>query len=321
MTETVRPPNPAMNVYAAPQTLAKIGRGRRVNLRITGEGGPTVLLAAGWGGWMLSWSGVQRRLEATTRVVAYDRPGLGFSDPGPSPRAASATVADLRAALQAAGIAPPYVLVGHSLGSFEARLFAFLHPDEVVGLVLVDPSSERQGRRFAEISPHAGLMSARQLAHLRFCEACARAGTLTPGSPDYDVCVGKPEPRLTDAVNAVIARMRSRASYWRSIRSELTSMVGRSADELEAAKRPLDIPLIVLSAGAFEPGPGLSAEEGAAMKALWRRMHHELAAISSRGELRVVEGAGHNIPTDKPQAVADAIAEVVALARAPATSA
>jgi len=318
MTDNLRPPNPALNVYAAPQTLAKIGRRRRVNLRITGEGGPTAVLAAGWGGWSLSWTGVQRRLA--TRSVAYDRPGLGFSDPGPLPRAASVTVADLRAALKAAGVPPPYVLVGHSLGSFEARLFAFLRPDEVVGLVLVDPSSERQGLRFAEVLPKATLVSARQLAQLKFSEACARAGTLVPGSPDYDFCVGKPEPRLTDELNAAIANLRTRASYWRSVRSELTSMVGRSADELEAARRPLDIPLIVLSAGAFEPGPQLNETEGAAMKALWRQMHRELAAISSRGELRVVEGAGHNIPTDNPQAVADAIAEVVAAAQGLAKS-
>ena len=314
MTAAVRPPNPALNVYAAPQRLVKIGRRRRLNLRITGEGGPAAVLAAGWGGWSLAWSGVQRRLA--TRAVAYDRPGLGFSDPGPTPRTTSATVADLRAALKAAGIEPPYVLVGHSLGSFEARLFAFQHPDEVAGLVLVDPSSEHQGRRFAELSPRAELISARQLAQLRFSEACARAGTLTPDSPDYEFVVGKPEPRLTDEVNAAIAAMRTRPGYWRSIRSELASMPGRSADQLQAARRTLDIPLIVLSAGAFQPGPHLTEEEGAAMTALWRRMHGELAAISPRGELRVVEGAGHNIPTDNPQAVADAIAEVVAAARA-----
>jgi pimeloyl-ACP methyl ester carboxylesterase len=313
MADELRPPNPAMNVFAAPQTLVKIGRGRQVNLRITGEGGPTAVLSAGWGGWTFAWGQVQRRLA--TRAVSYDRPGLGFSDPGPLPRTASATVADLRAALRAAGIEPPYVLVGHSLGSFEVRLFAFQHPQEVAGLVLVDPSSEHQGRRFRELSPSADVIAARQQAQLKFGEACARAGTLVPGSPDYDFCVGKPEPRLTDEMNAAIAAMRSKAGYWRSVRSELTSMVGRSADELTAARRTLDIPLIVLSAGAFQPGVNLTEEEGAAMKALWRRMHGELAAISTRGELRVVEGAGHNIPTDQPQAVTDAIAEVVAAAR------
>jgi pimeloyl-ACP methyl ester carboxylesterase len=73
-----------------------------------------------------------------TGVLLYDRAGLGRSDPGPEPRTSARMVAELRALLREAGIDPPYVLVGHSLGGLNARLFACRHPDEVAGLVLVD---------------------------------------------------------------------------------------------------------------------------------------------------------------------------------------
>ena len=149
------------------------------------------------------------------------------------PRAASATVADLRAALNAAGIEPPYVLVGHSLGSFEVRLFAFQHPEEVAGLVLVDPSSEHQGKRFRELSPSADLIAARQQA-----QAEIRRG-LRPGR--------NPGPWLArlrllrrharrPADRRDERRHRRHALQGRLLAlgggGELTSMVGRSADEL-----------------------------------------------------------------------------------------
>ena len=84
------------------------------------------------GGWAstLEWARVQHAVAAKTRTVGYDNAGFGFSDPGPLPRAASAIVNDLRAALKAADIPPPYVLAVWSFGGLIMRLFAFNHPQE-----------------------------------------------------------------------------------------------------------------------------------------------------------------------------------------------
>lgn len=88
------------------------------------------------------WAKEQPEISKFTRVVSYDRPGIGFSSPGPSPRDACQIARDLHLALQNAGINPPYILMGHSLGGPCNRVFAGMYPDEVKGMVLVDPTQE-----------------------------------------------------------------------------------------------------------------------------------------------------------------------------------
>ena len=88
---------------------------------------------------VLSWSDLQRELSRSFRVVSYDRAGLGWSDLGPMPRTADRIVDELHAMLERAAIPPPYVLVGHSFGGLTMPLFAERYPEEVAGMVLVDP--------------------------------------------------------------------------------------------------------------------------------------------------------------------------------------
>jgi pimeloyl-ACP methyl ester carboxylesterase len=88
---------------------------------------------------VLSWSEIQRALARSFRVVSYDRAGLGWSEPGPMPRTADQIVGELHTLLDRAAIPPPYVLVGHSFGGLTMALFAGRFPDEVAGMVLVDP--------------------------------------------------------------------------------------------------------------------------------------------------------------------------------------
>jgi len=88
---------------------------------------------------VLSWSDLQRELSRSFRVVSYDRAGLGWSDLGPMPRTADRIVDELHAMLERAAIPPPYVLVGHSFGGLTMPLFAARYPEEVAGMVLVDP--------------------------------------------------------------------------------------------------------------------------------------------------------------------------------------
>ncbi|MBI1790320.1 MAG: alpha/beta fold hydrolase, partial [Acidobacteria bacterium] len=115
-----------------------------MHLRVEGAGDPTVVLEAGIAATSLSWSRVQPEVAKFARVLSYDRAGLGWSGPASGPRTVDRLVAELRQLLAGAGLPGPYVLVGHSFGGLVARAFAARYPDEVAGLVLVDPVHPRE---------------------------------------------------------------------------------------------------------------------------------------------------------------------------------
>jgi pimeloyl-ACP methyl ester carboxylesterase len=306
--------------YAGPQTLVKIGRRRRLNLLIAGQGEPTVIFAPGGGATTLEWGPVQHAISAKTRTVAYDNAGFGFSDPGPLPRTASAILNDLRTALEAKQITPPYVLVGWSMGGLIMRLFAFRHPQDVVGMVMVDTSTEHMARRYEDAVGDRKFVRGRQERRRRWrrtmmrAERLARAGALA-GTPEYDELVGAPLPNLTPAVNAARKSQLTSAGYYRALRSEIAHLASTSSEELDAARRALgDMPLIVLSAGRFPPPPELSAKQAEAYRHAGLALHAEVAALSTRGQQRIVD-AGHGIQLEKPDVVIAAIEEVLAMAR------
>lgn len=119
--------------------LVDIG-GRQLAFNDAGAGSPTVILEAGLGGTRDTWDWVVDAIATFARVVSYDRAGRGASDPAPTPRTSRDMVSDLRALLGTAAIPGPYVLVGHSLGGLNVRLFTHRYPDEVAGLILIDPT-------------------------------------------------------------------------------------------------------------------------------------------------------------------------------------
>lgn len=116
--------------------------GRNLNLLVGGTGSPAVVFEGGFGVGIASWFTVQKEVARFAQTVSYDRAGLGQSELGPKPRSAKQIASELHTALQKAGIKPPYVLVGHSLGGMFVRVFADLYPKEVTGMVLIDPSQE-----------------------------------------------------------------------------------------------------------------------------------------------------------------------------------
>lgn len=149
-------------VAATPGSIAAtfpIGGGRSMYLECSGTGSPTVVLVSGLRSSAAEWHTTRSRatppappvfeqVARSSRVCAYDRPGtvvgqgISRSDPVPQPTDAASVAADLQALLAAAGEKGPFVLVGHSLGGMIARLYATTYPDQVVGMVLVDASSE-----------------------------------------------------------------------------------------------------------------------------------------------------------------------------------
>jgi pimeloyl-ACP methyl ester carboxylesterase len=118
--------------------------GRWLQYAVMGERSPVVVFESGLGADQTAWERVFPVVAGFTTAFAYSRPGYGGSERSPTPRVGSVVVEELRATLRARGLAPPYLLVGHSLGALYVQLFARLHPGEVAGLVLVDSSHPSQ---------------------------------------------------------------------------------------------------------------------------------------------------------------------------------
>ncbi len=106
--------------------------------------GPSVVFVAGLGEPVLTWRGVPAQVAEFAKVVTYDRAGVGASDASPGPRSSRDVATELRTMLRTAGIAAPYVLVGHSLGAMHMQMFAELYPGETAGLVFLDPTPAAQ---------------------------------------------------------------------------------------------------------------------------------------------------------------------------------
>jgi len=117
--------------------------GPKLRVSVAGNGSPAVVFDAGGGGSLKLWGKVPAEVSRHTKAVSYDRAGNGMSDQAANPRDARHIATELHAILQNADVAPPYILVGHSLGGLHARVFAAMYPKEVTGLVLVDPTQEQ----------------------------------------------------------------------------------------------------------------------------------------------------------------------------------
>ncbi len=134
--------------FPPPGRLVEVD-GRVSHLYCTGTGSPTVILESGLDDLgSLSWSLVQEELRHTSRVCSYDRAGVMWSEPGKEPRDAGRIADELHALLTVASEAPPYVLVGHSMGGVLVRVFDQRYPGEAEGLVLVDSAHPEQETRF-----------------------------------------------------------------------------------------------------------------------------------------------------------------------------
>jgi pimeloyl-ACP methyl ester carboxylesterase len=121
----------------------------------SGLASPVVILDSGMGVPAVGWITVQPEVAKFARVCSYDRAGYGWSDAGPEPRTSVQIAKELKALLNAAGEMGPYVMVGHSFGGFNVRVFTELYPVDVLGVVLVDGAHEDEEKRNNEMLPVA----------------------------------------------------------------------------------------------------------------------------------------------------------------------
>lgn len=314
--------DPAYVPYEEPGILAKIPGGQIIHIKCMGSGSPTVILTAGLGDWSAAWRNVQPQIAKTTRVCAWDRPGYGFSSGTTQPQTVINTTADLEAALKAAHIEGPYIAVGHSLGGYETLLFKDRNPQAVIGMVLVDPSIPDQQNRMATAAPaFAASMDkymSNGLALYDRCLAGLKSGKLKLGAPDPDGCLGYP-PDYPPALTRALATKDTNPLRFTASKSLAQNFASDGEMVADPKRNYGDMPLIVLTATKDQKlPPNIPAppkEQMAAFHAEWERGHDQIAALSSRGVNRRVPDATHYIQYDRPQAVIDAVAEVVREAR------
>ncbi len=316
------PPPFNQEPYTHPQRSVTIAPGRTLNLYCTGHGTPTVVLDSGWGGPTTAWAYVQPGVARFTRVCSYDRAGQGFSGPGPLPRDTNALVGDLHGLLHAAGLRPPFVLVGHSLAGLDAVLFADRYRDELAGMVLVDPAFPHQAEQMSRI-PGVGPILRKTVPDFTPCEAAARAHRLPVAPPLVDLCLNH-DPAYGAPLVRALDRMSLRPDLWTTLASEVGSFGSApgaptpdvDSQELDGASASFGaLPMVVLTAGNKVALPGLSAAQADALFGVWNHAHDLIAARSSRGRNRLVPDTGHYIQLHQPGTVIAAIHEVVADAR------
>jgi len=273
--------------------------GRRLHYLTAGDGSPTIVLEAGLGVSSLEWGLVFPRLTEFSRVMAYDRAGMGRSEPNAAPRTVRRLVAELHMLLKEAAIPGPYLLVGHSWGGLLIRLFAHCYPEEVVGLVLIDPSHE-------DISqfqmPGYQLLTS---AIFQMTEGMARLkmqGLLRGLMGEMKQMANLLPPKDRDQCMAEFLD----PTVHRTIRQEMSELPAGCLTMREVSKQSTlpNVPFVVLT-GAVAP------KYQAKVRAEITRLHAQLAASTSKGRQIMAPKSGHFIPQDDPDLVVETIREVV----------
>lgn len=283
---------------ASDEAMVALPDGRRLHMTCGGAGRPTVVLDAGLGLESSVWARVRPGLASLTRTCAYDRAGYGLSDPGPFPRDAAERTEDLLALLDAVPENGPFVLVAHSAAELPARLAAVRRQDLVSGLVLVDPGAD-----LASLAAAGPVWAASHEAGLSVALTCIRAtaaGEMRPGNAVYVECGSPPtEGPLAsrDMAAAVLSENETEP---------------RLTEDLSAIGSLGDLPIVILTAeNKFGVNEGAAPAETLPLRRLWLEAGARIAASSTRGEQRIVSGASHVIQFEQPQAVIDAVRDVI----------
>ena len=289
--------------FQPPGQMVDVG-GYRLHLYCTGAGGPTLVLDSGLGGPALQWALVQQALQQDTRVCAYDRAGLGWSEAGPAPRTSLQMARELHTLLHAAGEPGPYVLVGHSLGAFTVRLFAHEYPLETAGLVLVAGGSENDNAR---MPPEYQQIEASNLQTDRLLITLSRFGLvrLALGAGWLDSFTGLIAQFSPDQRTEFVALTFQRTQYWATTYAELSAL-NEDRAQAAAAGSLGSLPLVVLS-GSPDVSRLPASFPVDQIRATFRQLQVELAGLSTNSTHLICDTCDHYMPITNPGQVVAAI--------------
>ncbi len=246
---------------------------------VVGTGAPAVVFDGGIGARCDEYRELQDRIAATTTVVTYDRAGYGSSELGPLPRDSRSEVGELRALLAELEIPRPYVLVGHSLGGLNVQVYAGLYPEDVAGVVLLDPPPLPfiLGEEYTELASMATQMTEEW-------QGVADSGLHSENGEE-----------------------RANAQFFLMLASEHREMFNSAAQASSIASFG-DIPLVVVASGVPNPMFGDVAE---AYQKFWAAESEALAGKSARGQYVFVGTSSHRLHYDAEDLVAERILSMV----------
>ena len=277
--------------------------GRSLNLFCSGQGSPSVIFESDAMNPGYSWTYIQQQAAAFTRACWYDRAGYGWSEPAPAPRTSHASARDLHALLHAAGVPPPYILVGAGFGGFNVRVFASLYGNEVAGVVLSDAAPEDELDRFPQERGYAG----RVPFHLGFppdlvIRSASAVGLmrLTAHRNGMEF----PAKGLSPAEQAVLSGLQREPRIRAAFLAEQGFSTG--PEEVRAAGKLGDRPLIVLVSDKPVESPPEIARRDAEFE-----MQQQMARLSTRGRLVAVKVESAPIQYEAPEAIIGAVRTIL----------
>jgi pimeloyl-ACP methyl ester carboxylesterase len=261
-----------------------------MHINCMGHGPPTVILDSGLSDSSLSWYKVQPQVSQFATVCSFDRAGLGWSDSSPKARNSGVFVEELHSLLINAKISPPFVLVGHSMGGLDARIYAGRYRSEVAGVVLVDSTHPDLADRLPALKTALAKWE-RQLKHQEY---------LMPlGIPRLLGWCGSDPPEIRAEMRTVECNL----SRIRETLAECESIWNQSAVDARKVTTLGDIPLVVLS-----EDPAKNAPE---FLSVFEASQEELARLSSNSTRTVAYRSGHQIQKERPDLVVAAVQRVV----------
>ena len=279
--------------------------GRQLSPHRDGQGGPAVVFLPGAGHVGLDYLNIHDQVAALTTDVLYDRAGTGWSDETELPRSAAAVAEELRALLSAARVPPPYLLVGHSLGGAYARRYAQLFPDEVAGILFLEPFYEGFDRLKAKRTLGGTLWQGFALARLA-----------VQVKPFYRRMFSRQFAQWPEPVRGPLVEYHLKAL--RNTMKERKNLFTEVEPEVRDGGALPDVPVLVLAATGIDPYQAV-VMPAAQLRELNRQkagLYAPLVKSVPRGEYREVDGAGHDtLWTDRPDAVVQAIRDLLDRAR------
>lgn len=287
------PPGKLVNVGDYRLHLYEMGSERRE--------GPTVVFDSGLGCSCLDWCKVQPEVAKFARAVSYDRAGLGWSDSDPNPRTSEQIVAELHTLLTNANIPKPYILVGHSFGGLNIRLYADKYPQEVAGMVFVDTSHEDQ---LAVPALAKGMKNAERLNAILI--AVAPFGLIR-----LIIDSGQSPLEHMHYPTAIVPQIKALSSQTRGMSMSNREMRNfeASAAQVRASRRSYGaLPLFVLSQ---QQKTEFSSSSEQQIEEAWKGFQRDLASLSSNSTHIIAEHSTHYIQLDQPDLVINAIRSVV----------